>query len=247
MSELLHQLQQENQHLKQHLGSQQKLVNSLERRVGRSLSVMREQIGLLHQPLPDHQIWQRHLGLMQDELHRLRDLLEDALLLQKLEAGKVEIRREAIALQSLFHAVSHHLLDPRWGYASRLGCQVAAGLPAIWGDRELTEAVLTDLLIRGLKYSDADAIVTLGASVELGSVFLWVNAQRFAPAGHRDFATEIALCCKRIEVQGGEVTCQMAEDGLTKVAIHLPAITRLDDTLNQLHEQLRQPVTIADN
>jgi len=41
--------------------------------------------------------------------------------------------------------------------------------------------------------------------------------------GDRDFATEIVLCCRRIEVQQGQVTCEHRPNGLQVVKISLQA------------------------
>jgi light-regulated signal transduction histidine kinase (bacteriophytochrome) len=99
--------------------------------------------------------------------------------------------------------------------------EIAPDLPLALADQELVEAVLTDLLARSLKYSDAVSPVVLGAERTGDRLNLRITAQRFAPAGSRDFATEIILCCRRIEVQRGEVTCQQHPDGLQTVTIVL--------------------------
>ncbi|MGC8711749.1 MAG: hypothetical protein ACP5RH_05100, partial [Leptodesmis sp.] len=80
------------------------------------------------------------------------------------------------------------------------------------------------LLARGLRYSDSTSAVVLGVAAVDDWVHLYVTAQRFAPIGNRDFATEIVLCCRRIEVQKGKVTCHQRPDGLQTVTIALQAV-----------------------
>lgn len=221
-SNMLQQVQQENAELQRYVAAQKAVITSLERRVGRSL----EALGVHLQPLTlsqsDNAVWNCHLTAVQNEVDRLSDLISDTMLLQKLEAGKVEIKRERLEVSALLTAVSRHLLEPKDDRPVRLVCEIERSLPEALADQELTEAVLTDLLARALKYSDSGSPVVLGAEAVADWIHFRVTAQRFAPAGNRDFATEIVLCCRRIEVQMGEVTCQHHPDGRQTVTIALP-------------------------
>lgn len=219
-SDALQQLQKENAELQKYLAAQKVVIASLERRAGRSLETLGIHINYLA-AAKDSSNWYSHLDSVQNEVDRLCDLISDTTLLQKLEAGKVEVKLERLDLRPILVAVSRHLLDCKDGRTVRLVCEVDSSLPEALADQELTEAVLTDLLARGLKYSDPDIPVVLGAERVGGQIHLRVTAQRFAPAGNRDFATEIVLCCRRIEVQRGEVTCHHPPDGLQTVTIAL--------------------------
>ncbi|PSB26688.1 hypothetical protein [Stenomitos frigidus] len=222
-SSTLQQLQLESEQLSKHLVAQKAVIASLERRVGRSLEALDVHLQSLVSVRQAVPVWYHHLYAMQNEVNSLCDLISDTMLLQKLEAGKVEVKLEPLTLEPLLVGVSRHLLDPKDGSPTRLMCEIEAALPPTLADQELMEAVLTDLLARGLKYSDAASPVILGASRRADRVVLHITAQRFAPIGNRDFATEIVLCCRRIEVQRGEVTCQQRADGLqiVTIALHL--------------------------
>lgn len=220
-SNSLQQLQLENLELQRYLTAQRAVIESLERRVGRSLDSLGVHLSHLTAADQNSPPWNLHLACVESEVNALCDLVSDTMLLQKLEAGNVEIKRESIDLRPLLISVSRHLLDPRDGSAARLVCQVDSALPLAWADRELTEAVLTDLLTRGLKYSDPGSSVVLAVERSTEQIHFKITAQRFAPAGDRDFATEIVLCCRRVEVQGGEVTCQPHPNGLQTVTIAL--------------------------
>jgi signal transduction histidine kinase len=219
----LQRLEDEKRKLQQYLNAQKKVISSLERRVGRSLEFLGVNVKRMTAAVDSTTDWQASLVSVQSEIDSLCDLLADAMLLQKLEAGKVEINLEPLALEPLLICVSRHLLEPRNNTPVRLICEFAPQLPAILTDQDLTEAVLTDLLARGLRYSDPDIPVILGAKQVVEWVHLQVTAQRFSPVGNRDFATEIALCCRRIEVQKGTITCQSRPDGLQTVTIALRA------------------------
>ncbi len=227
-SESLLLLQAENSELKKYLTAQKVVIASLERRVGRSLDSLGIHLTSLNSSHQDSPSWYGHLDSVQNEVNSLCDLISDTMLLQKLEAGKVDVRLERLDLVPILVAVSRHLLAPRDGSAVRLVREMALPLPLAFADQDLTEAVLTDLLARGLKYSDAASPVVLGAEYDGDRINLRITAQRFAPVGNRDFATEIILCCRRIEVQRGEVTCQQHPDGLQTVTIALCAAPVLD-------------------
>ena len=225
-SSTLQQLQLESEQLKKHLSAQKAVIASLERRVGRSLDTLDVHLQSLTASRQAAPLWYHHLYTVQNEVNSLCDLISDTMLLQKLEAGKVEVTLAPLALEPLLVGVSRHLLDPKDGSPARLVCEIDTALPHALADQELTEAVLTDLLARGLKYSDTASPVTLGVACCNDRIVLRITAQRFAPAGDRDFATEIVLCCRRIEVQQGEVTCQQHANGLQTVTIALQLATR---------------------
>lgn len=225
VSPALRQLQAENEELRLYLEAQKKVIVSLERRVGRSLASLGVHVNQMVAVSDQHETWQSCVQSVQDEVSSLCDLLSDTMLLQKLEAGKVEVQLECLPLVPLLSSVSRHLLDEKNDNRNRLICEFAAASAIAWIDRELLEAVLTDLLARGLRYSDGDSPVVLGIQAVDRQVQIYVTAQRFAPIGNADFATEIVLCCRRIEVQNGKVTCQQQADGLQTVTLTFEAVS----------------------
>jgi signal transduction histidine kinase len=163
----LQRLQSENLELRQYLEAQRKVIASLERRVGRSLESLGVHVKALTTVSDAASEGQSSINSIQSEVDSLCDLLSDAMLLQKLEAGKVEPKLEPLLIEPLLNCVSRHLLEPRVQEPVRLICEFNPAMPKIWADQELTEAVLTDLLARGLRYSDPASVVVLGvAAVE---------------------------------------------------------------------------------
>jgi len=218
-SESLQRLRSENADLKKYLAAQKAVISTLERRAGRSLESLSVHLRYLTEADSSLGDWYDQLSLVSGEVNSLSDLLADTMLLQKLEAGKVAINLVSLDLNLLLSSVSRHLVHPKDGSSVRLVCEVEPCLPLLLADHDLTEAVLTDLLGRAMRYSDAASPVVLGAEKVNDQVYLHVTAQRFAPAGNRDFATEIVLCCRRIEVQNGAITCAHHPDGRETVTI----------------------------
>lgn len=209
--------------LRRQLAAQTKLIAAVERRVGRSLGSIQTHLGQFDSS-EEPQVLQPSLDSMAAELHQLSDLLADATLLQKLEAGKVPIHLEQVNPHLVLDSVSRHLLASKDGGAPRLVCKISSDLPCIHADQEQTEAVLMDLLGRALKYSDPASLIVLSADNSGSQVAIDITAQRFAPIGQEDFAPEIALCCKRVELQNGKVACQTQLNGFTIVTLILQAV-----------------------
>jgi signal transduction histidine kinase len=223
--ELLSSLTSETADLKNQLHGQDKLVKALEQRVARSLDSIQTHLSKLDQSFHNDPDWQKSLSSMAGELHQLGDLLSDATLLQKLEAGKVLVHLEAVDLRLLLDCVTRHLSNSRQGTAPRLIYKIPTLLPWVLIDHEQTEAVLMDLLERALKYSDSGSTIVLEVNCSKSWVTIGLSVQRFAPVSQRDFAPEIALCCKRVEIQNGKIICQMRSDGSTSVTIDLQVST----------------------
>jgi signal transduction histidine kinase len=221
IEQLLSSVTSETTELKSQLQGQDKLVTALERRVARSLDFIQTHLGRLDQSLHDDPDWQKTLASMAGELDQLSDLLADATLLQKLEAGKVSVQLEATNLHLLLDSVTRHLSGWREGIAPRLICKVPTQLPSILADHEHTEAVLMDLLGRSLKYSHPDSTIVLEVNCSEVWAAIEIVAQRFVPVSQQDFAPEIALCCRRVEIQNGQVNCRMRSDGFTSVTVKL--------------------------
>ncbi|UBF26885.1 hypothetical protein K9N68_02530 [Kovacikia minuta CCNUW1] len=177
-SESLQRLQAENAQLQRYLAAQRSVIASLERRAGRSLESMGVHVKQLTSAFTDPVKWDQHLESMQNEVDRLCDLISDALLLQKLEAGKVDLKLEPLNLKLVLSSISRHLLDPKDGSATRFVSKVDPALPIALVDQELTEAVLMDLLARGLKYSDASFPVVLEAEQVDDRVHVCVTAPK---------------------------------------------------------------------
>jgi signal transduction histidine kinase len=229
-------LEQINATLSNQLAAQKQITEALEQRVAQALETIQTHLrhGVSALPLTERQ---HRLELMEAELHQLSTLLSDTTLLQKLTAGKVAVTLEVTDLAGLLTSISHTLQrSSKVGKLSQLQCKIAAQMPKALIDQDLTESVVTDLLARALKYSDPTVPVVLEALRVQQQIQIHVLAQRFAPIGQRedDFAPEIALCCKQVELQRGSITCQL-QDGLTLVTISLPTVPHSPSISNSIN------------
>lgn len=122
--------------------------------------------------LPERQA--KNLLMIEQSGEQLLALVNDLLDFEKIEAGKLDVRREDVALQPLLDGLSE-VLRPM---ALEKGLElliVAEGLPAhISSDKERLRQVLTNLVTNGIKYSD-HGTVTLEARGQGESVVFTIR------------------------------------------------------------------------
>lgn len=83
----------------------------------------------------------------------IRELVESAC----LEAGALELKKQALSLPDLVSGVLSRALSPE--EAQRVRIQVADDLPEVWGDLDRLERLLANLVTNALKYSPPDSPV----------------------------------------------------------------------------------------
>lgn len=94
---------------------------------------------------------------------RLVELVNDILDLEKMEAGKFQMRREEVDLAKVFEEAERE----SEGYAQQLGVKVAFDVgpgACVIGDRDRLAQVLVNLVTNAVKFSDAGQVVRVVAS-----------------------------------------------------------------------------------
>jgi len=98
------------------------------------------------------------------ESGRLLRLLDDLLVLTRLERGSLEPGHEPVLLQRVLPRVVE-LERRRWPDRT-IGIALDDGLPPVSGDQLYVEQVASNLLSNALKYSPADASVDVSATLD---------------------------------------------------------------------------------
>jgi PAS domain S-box-containing protein len=99
------------------------------------------------------------------QVRRITFLIEDVLFLSKAQAGRLEFRPDWVQLSKLCHEVIEDLSHNDGGrHPMSLECPAQA--PDFYGDRELLQQILNNLLSNALKYSPPDKPVTLKLSFD---------------------------------------------------------------------------------
>jgi signal transduction histidine kinase/CheY-like chemotaxis protein len=124
--------------------------------------------------LPERQA--RNLQMIEQSGEQLLTLVNDLLDFEKIEAGKLDVRREEVELAPLLESLLETLtpLAADKGMALRFESQHLP--PTLQSDKERLRQVLTNLVTNGIKYSDSGT-VTLRAGVEGEWVVFGVSDQ----------------------------------------------------------------------
>jgi signal transduction histidine kinase len=109
------------------------------------------------------------LGMARQNSERLAALINDILDIEKIEAGRMEFRLDAIAIRPLLdRAVALNA-----SYAQKLGVRFELGAAddaVVSGDEDRLLQVLTNLMSNGAKFSPRDSAVTVSAALREGVV-----------------------------------------------------------------------------
>lgn len=101
---------------------------------------------------------------IQAGVRRLNLMIDDLLDSARMEAGNLELEREAVRLQDFVPRLLAEA-GPAW-QAERVVTELPANLPAVWADPRRLERVFMNLLTNALKYSPRETVVTVGAHRE---------------------------------------------------------------------------------
>ena len=210
----------EHQSLKEQIAQQTQFMQLLTHQLATPLTALGGSVPLLAEPSLDAEHRQEFLDVVQQQLHRLRHLLQDLMSLRNLETGALETYPVAFCVQSLVEEVMTGLPEVEARY------QFEPELPHVWGDRWQLSQVLVNLLSNAIKYSPDGAPIAIGAAVEQGSwVKVWVRDrglgipaadqphlfERFYRVQHRDrhdikgTGLGLSLCKLLVENQGGQL------------------------------------------
>lgn len=112
------------------------------------------------------------LSVVDEEADRLSILVTEAIQMARIEAGRVHLRREHHLVPALIESVLEKLKGRT--EERTITVRIASELPPIWGDRELIEVALRQLIDNALKYSPPDSPVRVEAEADSGRVIVSV-------------------------------------------------------------------------
>jgi signal transduction histidine kinase len=162
---------------------------------------------------------------------RLSALIEDLLLAQRLEAGKLPITLEPLSLTELAEEVVAELAPRAVDHA--FVCALPPSLPPACGDGRRVRQVLLNLLDNAVKYSPDGGEIRITAETRNGDVLVRVKDQGLGiPAEHlgrvferfhrvetgptratRGTGLGLAICQGIIQAQGGRIWAESAGPG----------------------------------
>ncbi len=169
------------------------------------------------------------LGLADDSLRHLQELVDGILEVSRLEAGQVPLERAPVDLAALARSVVAAAEPVARQKQMRLTVDVPPDLPPAWADGRLVQRVLENLIGNALKFTPPEGVIQLSVRADPAAQQLLVTAADTGPgippelqgqlfkkfvtgrvAGHGS-GLGLAFCRMAVEAHGGRI---WAESGL---------------------------------
>lgn len=111
---------------------------------------------------------------MYNEVQRMHRLVEDLLVLTRLDEGKIVLRHDTIQVEPIIATICNQA-----GYLARgqeISCDIASNLPSIQADRDRLQQVLLNIVDNALKFTPASGRVDITAESDgQGAVLMRVR------------------------------------------------------------------------
>jgi DICT domain-containing protein/signal transduction histidine kinase len=167
-------LQQLNQQLKNLDKARSDLITVTTHELRTPLTTLRVCLETLQEnPDMEPSFRQQFLDTALGDSERLRDLVEDFLILSRLEAGRVRWQMEKTDLKECFSIAVSSMR--RREVSMDLKLDIAADLPTVWADRERLTEVLIKLLDNAVKFSKPPHTIEASAKAIEGAVELCIR------------------------------------------------------------------------
>jgi signal transduction histidine kinase len=105
----------------------------------------------------------------------LLNLINDVLDLTKIEAGRLELNREAVDLRAALLGVLPVVKPRAQDKRIRISTFLPTDLPLVWADPGKLNQILLNLITNGIKYTHENGSVSVEARTVDGMVEIWVN------------------------------------------------------------------------
>lgn len=219
---LVQTLFQENQTLREQIARHTELMQLLTHQLATPLTALSGSVHLLAETELPAEHRKEFLGMVEQQIGRLQNLLQDLMALRNVETGLLKAKPSRFCVRPLVDEVIAEFQS----HSYPIACQVAPDLPEVWGDRWQVSQVLVNLLSNAIKYSPNRELVEVGAELlEPGWIQVWVKDrglgipeaaqphlfERFYRVKHRDrqniegTGLGLSLCKLLVENQGGQM------------------------------------------
>jgi two-component system sensor histidine kinase KdpD len=175
------------------------------------------------------------------EAERLRMLVEDLLVLGRIEGGRLEVETEPVNLRRLLSHVARREAE-RFPTLD-LKLDVEAGLPVVSGETTYIEQIVHNMLDNAVKYTPPGTGVTVDAATDDNEVLVRViddgpgisadSADRLFELFYRDTANVrtatgsgigLFICASLVRAMGGRIWASRRAEGGSEFGFSLPVI-----------------------
>jgi signal transduction histidine kinase/GGDEF domain-containing protein len=105
----------------------------------------------------------KFLAMAERNINRLTNILNDLLNLSKIESGKIELNFEEVAVKQLAELTVSSLQPQADGKSIKIFTEIPDGLPAVYGDKEKIEQILTNLIGNAIKFTLEGGSISVAA------------------------------------------------------------------------------------
>ncbi len=185
----------------------------------------------------------KHLQRIQNSVQALTELLENVLLVGKVEAGRLRFQPVDVELG----AFCRELVEEVWmghGQGRRIEVRLPEAPLVVQADPPLLRSMLSNLLTNAAKYSPADGVVVFSLARDAGRAVFRVadegigipaeDLRQVAEPFHRAGNAEtipgtglgLSIAQRAVELHGGTLTIESEEGRGTLVAVSIPLVAR---------------------
>jgi signal transduction histidine kinase len=111
----------------------------------------------------------KFLSMAERNINRLMNILNDLLSLSRIESGKMTMNFEELDLRGLIEFIHSSFKPQTDGKSIHLRMELSPEVPAIYGDREKVEQILTNLVGNALKFTPEGGAILISAKPEDGN------------------------------------------------------------------------------
>ncbi len=183
-----------------------------------------------------------HLRTIHESVKRMSAMMEDVLLLGRIEAGKMNFTPRPVHLREFSVRVIDEV-ESATGRSGRIELKASDDLAAAQADEAMLRHMLVNLLSNALKYSPADTLVSLHlARAEQAAIFTVMDRGRGIPAADRARLFQsfqrgsnvsdtpgtglgLLLVKKCVDIHGGTIEFTSEEGFGTTFVVTLPILT----------------------
>lgn len=194
------------------------------------------------------------------EVRRMHRMVEDLLVLTRLDEGKLRLRQDIVEVDSLLSTVCEQALHLAKGQEVR--CSIEADLPEICADLDRLQQVLLNLVDNALKYTPLEGLVELQTrltSTNTVELIIRDTGQGIAPEElphvfDRFYRADpsrsrssmqvggsglgLAIAKELVEAQGGTIGISSSPGHGTSVTIRFPALPRKSQQKEQKVQEI---------
>lgn len=205
-----------------------------------SILALTETLSAYRHKLPDEQI-ERRLGKIQEQVGHLKDIMEDVLLLARMQARRVEFNPVILNLDALCRSVLDEFRSqPTVTHPIDYVCDEA--LQEVRLDRKLMRQVISNLVSNAIKYSSADKAIVVRLERNTPMLILTVHDEGigipetdlehlFEPFHRASNVRAISgtglglvIVKESVELHGGTITVESEVGKGTTFTIRIPVI-----------------------